>query len=334
MLRDPAPLSWRSRTSRTRLLVPARRPLLRHVGHRRPRPARLVRGDDAVRRRPVPARGHAPRRRARRPARAPQAVPHRVHARRGRLVRTHRGHPCRWERSATARCRRSRRRVRAARLAQYDPLLADVAPRGRRGRLSGIAVAFGFIGIFFALAVVAEGIVGDGSNSGPSRPRARSSSCSRSPRSSGSKSGITSPRRRHDPREAPTARVCAGRPDGTAGTRQSGRVPVPHRPVLLLGRDRDALGLPHRVHDAPGGFSETENNAVLAVSVVGAAAAALVTGRVLGRTGPRAVLLAVLPVFTALTLLSAAVGQPWTVCSQRPRWARLWAVSGRRTASS
>ena len=48
-------------------------------------------------------------------------------------------------------------------LAQYDPLLADVAPRGRRGRLSGIAVAFGFIGIFFALAVVAEGIVGDGS---------------------------------------------------------------------------------------------------------------------------------------------------------------------------
>jgi UMF1 family MFS transporter len=67
-----------------------------------------------------------------------------------------------------------------------------------------------------------------------------------------------------------------------------------------------------------GGFSETEKNGVLAVSVVGAAAAALVTGRVLGRTGPRAVLLTVLPVFTALTLLSAAVGEPWTVWLAAP----------------
>ena len=48
-------------------------------------------------------------------------------------------------------------------LAQYDPLLADVAPRGRRGRVSGLAVALGFVGIVFAIAVVAQGIVGDGS---------------------------------------------------------------------------------------------------------------------------------------------------------------------------
>ena len=67
-----------------------------------------------------------------------------------------------------------------------------------------------------------------------------------------------------------------------------------------------------------GGFSETEKNGVLAVSVVGAAAAALITGRMLGSHGPRAVLLAVLPVFTALTLLSAAVGEPWTVWLAAP----------------
>ena len=48
-------------------------------------------------------------------------------------------------------------------LGQYDPLLADVAPRGRRGHVSGVAVALGFVGIVFAIAVVAQGIVGDGS---------------------------------------------------------------------------------------------------------------------------------------------------------------------------
>ena len=48
-----------------------------------------------------------------------------------------------------------------------------------------------------------------------------------------------------------------------------------------------------------GGFSETEKNAVIGVSVVGAAIAALATGRLLGVVGPRAVLLAVLPVLLA-----------------------------------
>ena len=42
------------------------------------------------------------------------------------------------------------------------------------------------------------------------------------------------------------------------------------------------------------------------------------TGRVLGAVGPRAVLLAVLPVFSLLTLLSAAVGEPWTVWLAAP----------------
>ena len=67
-----------------------------------------------------------------------------------------------------------------------------------------------------------------------------------------------------------------------------------------------------------GGFSESEKNAVLGVSVVTAAAAAVVTGRVLARSGPRAVLVAVLPTVCALTLLSAAVGEPWTVWLAAP----------------
>ena len=46
--------------------------------------------------------------------------------------------------------------------AQYDPLLADVAPPERQGRVSGLAVALGFVGVMLGLAVIAELIVGEG----------------------------------------------------------------------------------------------------------------------------------------------------------------------------
>ncbi len=46
--------------------------------------------------------------------------------------------------------------------AQYDPLLADVAPLESRGRVSGLAVSLGFVGVIFGLVVVAQLIVGDG----------------------------------------------------------------------------------------------------------------------------------------------------------------------------
>ena len=204
-------------------------------------------------------------------------------------------------------------------LAQYDPLLADVAPRGRRGRVSGIAVALGFVGIFFALAVVAEGPIGDWSKQRAFAPAAAFFVLFSLP------AFFWIRERRHEPATAITPRGMAHRarlPPGpahrTAGACQPRRVPVPDRPLLLLGRHRDALRIPRRLHDTVGGFSESEKNAVIAVSVVGAAIAALTTGRVLGNVGPRAVLLAVLPVFSLLTLLSAAVGEPWTVWLAAP----------------
>lgn len=201
-------------------------------------------------------------------------------------------------------------------LAQYDPLLADVAPRGRRGRVSGIAVAFGFFGIVFALAVVAEGIVGDGSKQRAFAPAAAFFVLFALP------AFVWIRERGHD----------SPRPEGNLvrnGLAQVARTAQQVRAnrdafQFLVGRFlySDAIATLSAFLTVYmtrlGGFSETEKNAVLAVSVAGAAVAALATGRVLGRTGPRAVLLAVLPVFTALTLLSAAVGEPWTVWLAAP----------------
>ena len=204
-------------------------------------------------------------------------------------------------------------------LAQYDPLLADVAPRGRRGRISGIAVAFGFIGIVFALAVVAEGIVGDGSKQQAFAPAGAFFVLFALP------AFFWIRERRHEPSTAtrPEGRLLRHALAQVARTAQQVRA---NRDAFqfLVGRFfySDAIATLSAFLTVYmtrlGGFSESEKNGVLAVSVVGAAAAALVTGRVLGRTGPRAVLLAVLPVFTALTLVSAAVGEPWTVWLAAP----------------
>ncbi len=204
-------------------------------------------------------------------------------------------------------------------LAQYDPLLADVAPRGRRGHVSGIAVALGFVGIFFALAVVAEGIVGDGSKQRAFFPAAAFFVLFSLP------AFVWIRERHHEPSAAtrPQGRLVAH------GFRQVMRTAQQVRGnrdafQFLVGRFfySDAIATLSAFlavyMTRLGGFSESEKNAVIGVSVVGAAIAALVTGRVLGTAGPRVVLLAVLPVFSLLTLLSAAVGEPWTVWLAAP----------------
>ena len=202
-------------------------------------------------------------------------------------------------------------------LAQYDPLLADVAPRGRRGRVSGIAVALGFAGIFFGLAVVAEGIVGDGSKQRAFAPAAALFVLFALP------AFVWIRERRHEaPSRSGTGLVRSGigQVAHTAQQVRSNRDAF----QFLVGRFfySDAVATLSAFLTVYmtrlGGFSETEKNAVLAVSVVGAAIAALVTGRLLGSVGPRAVLLAVLPTFSVLTLLSAAVGEPWTVWLAAP----------------
>jgi UMF1 family MFS transporter len=202
-------------------------------------------------------------------------------------------------------------------LAQYDPLLADVAPRGQRGRISGIAVALGFLGIVFALAVVAEGIVGDGSKQRAFVP-----------------AGIlyvifavpafvwVRERRQQGARPIRPAivRAAAAQVMHTAQQVRANQDAFQFLVGRFLYSDAIAtLSAFLTVYMTRlGGFSESEKNAVLGASVVGAAAAAITTGRLLGRVGPRAVLVAVLPAFSGLTLFSALIGKPWTVWLAAP----------------
>jgi len=62
-----------------------------------------------------------------------------------------------------------------------------------------------------------------------------------------------------------------------------------------------------------GGFSEREKNIVIGLSVLFAAIGAIVGGRFVERLGPRIPLVVVIPMFAACVLLSAAVGEGWTV---------------------
>jgi UMF1 family MFS transporter len=202
-------------------------------------------------------------------------------------------------------------------LAQYDPLLADVAPRGQRGRVSGVAVALGFVGIVFALAVVAEGIVGDGSKQRAFAPAGALYVLFAVP------AFIWVREQGHSESERIRWTLVRDAAVQVAHTAQQVRA---NRDAFqfLVGRFlySDAIATLSAFLTVYmtrlGGFSESEKNAVLGASVVGAAAAAIVTGRLLGPVGPRAVLVAVLPVFSVLTLFSALVGEPWTVWLAAP----------------
>ena len=203
-------------------------------------------------------------------------------------------------------------------LAQYDPLLADVAPRGERGHVSGVAVALGFVGIVFAIAVVAEGVVGDGSKQRAFAPAALIYIVFALP------AFVWIRERRPDrtTRQSPR-RLIRDAASQVAHTAQQVRA---NRDAFqfLIGRFlySDAIATLSAFlaiyMTRLGGFSESEKNAVLGISVVAAAAAAIVTGRLLTRVGPRAVLVAVLPIVVASTLLSAVVGEPWTVWLAAP----------------
>ena len=179
-------------------------------------------------------------------------------------------------------------------------------------------MALGFVGIVFAIAVVAQGIVGDGSKQRAFAPAALVYAVFAVP-------AFIWVRERHMERARPASRRALASA-ATAQLRRTAGELRAHRDAFqfLVGRFlySDAIATLSAFLTVYmtrlGGFSESEKNAVLGVSVGTAAVAALVTGRVLTRSGPRAVLVAVLPTVCAMTLLSAAVGEPWTVWLAAP----------------
>jgi UMF1 family MFS transporter len=193
--------------------------------------------------------------------------------------------------------------------AQYDPLLADVAGPSVRGRVSGLAVALGFVGNILALAVVAQLIVGGASKQRAFVPAGVALLAFALPAF------------------ALVHERGAERPAGVSVRRAFGQVRQSLRQVgayravfqFLAGRFlySDAIATLSAFVTVYmtrlGGFSESEKNAVIGIAVVTAGAAAVVAGRLVEHLGPRRPLLGVLPVFSACVLLAAATGQGWTL---------------------
>lgn len=198
--------------------------------------------------------------------------------------------------------------------AQYDPLLADVAPDERQGRVSGLAVALGFVGVILGLALVAELIVGEGDKQRAFAPAAALYVVFSIP-------AFVLIRERGRKR-ADTPRVGApplGRAVRQVGQsfRQIRQFPFVFR--FLAGRlfySEAIVTLSAFIAvymTRLGGFSEREKNVVIGVSVLFAAIGAIVGGRFVERLGPRLPLVIVIPCFAACVLLSAAFGEGWTV---------------------
>lgn len=196
-------------------------------------------------------------------------------------------------------------------LAQYDPLLADVAPEGARGRVSGFAVTLGFVGIIFGLAVVAELVVGEGSKQRAFAPAGALYLLFALP-------ALALVRERARPRAAATGPLLRGAFSDVGRSLRAARS-YPHVSRFLAGRFlySDAIATLSAFMAVYmtrlGGFSEQSKNLALGVTVLAAAGAALLAGRTVERIGPRRPLVAVLPVMGLCVLLSAALGAGWTI---------------------
>jgi UMF1 family MFS transporter len=201
--------------------------------------------------------------------------------------------------------------------AQYDPLLADVAPASMRGRVSGLAVALGFVGTIIGLGVVAEVIVGDGDKQRAFVPAALAFVVFALP------AFLFIHERAHRSGEGPAkASVRRAFGDVVASLRAVRR----YRPAfqVLAGRFlySDAIvtltAFLAVYMERLGGFSESEKNLVIGIGVGAAAVGALVAGRIVEQLGPRRPLLAVLPVFALCVAVTAVTGQGWALWLTSP----------------
>lgn len=198
--------------------------------------------------------------------------------------------------------------------AQFDPLLADVSRPATRGRISGLAVSLGFVGIVFGLAVVGGLVVGEGSKQRAFFPTALLYFVFALP-------ALALVRERRDSaRSVRSLRIALPRLGTTL------RHVRQHRTAFqfLVGRFlySDAivtLGTFLAVYmTRVGGFSDQGKNLVIGTGVLAAAAGALVAGRLVERVGPKRPLLNALPAFSLALMISAIVGEPWTIWLAAP----------------
>jgi UMF1 family MFS transporter len=201
-------------------------------------------------------------------------------------------------------------------LAQYDPLLADVAPEEVRGRVSSWAVGMGFVGIIFALLVVAELIVGEGDKQRAFIPAAVVYVVFAVP----AFLLIREPARTAVTRNRETLRRAWSQFGQSFNQVRS--YPRVFRFLAARFLYSDAIVTLNAFlavyMTRLGGFSESAKNLALGIVVVAAGAGALTAGRIVERLGPKNPLMAVLPTLGVCLLLAAAIGQPWTIWALSP----------------
>lgn len=210
--------------------------------------------------------------------------------------------------------------------AQFDPLLATVAPRRDWGAVSGIAVAAGFVGIIIWLQLLAGPILG------PDEDKQRAF---------GPASGLflllalpaflLIRERSHRAGEPVPAERVVERGDRQLGwslvgdaARQMrssiGRLRE-HPGILRLLAGRflytDAVGTVNIYAvvymSRLGGFDEADKNDAATLTVVFAGIGAVVAGLMVRRFGPRRALMSIMPVFCVGVALLALIGQGWTI---------------------
>jgi MFS transporter, UMF1 family len=200
--------------------------------------------------------------------------------------------------------------------AQYDPLLADVAPERFRGRVSGLAVVLGFAGIVVGLAGVAELIVGEASKQRGFAPAALLYVLLALP------ALVLIRERGGAQRRVPSGVIRNSLAQLAGSLRQLRRYRRVFRFIggrFLYSDAIATLSAFLTVYMTRlGGFSEREKNVAIGVAVLAAAGGAGVAGPLVERFGPKRPLLAVLPAFAAAALLSALVGEPWTIWVATP----------------
>jgi UMF1 family MFS transporter len=203
--------------------------------------------------------------------------------------------------------------------AQFDPMLAAIAPRRHWGVMSGVAVAAGYLGIVTWLTVLGNRIVGEGDKQAAFVPAALILLV------------LSLPvlLLAHEPR-----RTAGAMPRGVRSIfresrrRQQGAVARlrEHRPIvrLLTGRFlyTDAIGTVNVFAvvymSRLGGFDETDKDQVTLLVVFFAGLGALAAGAAARRWGPRRTLLWIVPTFSVALFLVACIGQPWTVWMLAP----------------
>lgn len=190
-------------------------------------------------------------------------------------------------------------------LAQYDPLLADIAPPERQGRVSGFGVGLGYLGALFG-AVVLLVIVGDADERRAFVPTAVMYAVFALP-------ALLWVRERRRPVRRGSLRAAAREASSQLLT-TARHIRNDHRETLrfLLARFlyADALVTVIAVMaiymDRVGDFPRDTKTAVQALSLVSAAVGGVVAGRLVEVRGPKWVLIRIL-LLAIVTLVGAAI---------------------------